>query len=36
LRTGWDQAFAAMSAQQDDVLLDEVNPTDWDQAEWEW
>jgi antitoxin MazE len=36
LRTGWDQAFAAMSAQQDDVLLDEVNPTDWDQSEWEW
>ncbi len=36
LRTGWDQAFATMAAQQDDVLLDEVNPTDWDQAEWEW
>ncbi len=36
LRAGWDEAFAAMSKQHDDVLLDEVNPTDWDQAEWEW
>lgn len=36
LRTGWDQAFAAMAAHQDDVLLDEVNPTEWEQAEWEW
>jgi antitoxin MazE len=36
LRTGWEQAFAAMAAQQDDVLLDEANPTDWEQDEWEW
>jgi antitoxin MazE len=36
LRTGWDQAFATMAAQQDEALLDEFNPTDWDQSEWEW
>ena len=35
-RAGWDEAFAAMAANQDDVLLDEVNATDWDQSEWEW
>ena len=36
LRSGWDEAFAAMSKQCDDVLLDEVSTTDWDQVEWEW
>jgi antitoxin MazE len=36
LRSGWDEAFAAMSEQQDDVLLDEVSTTDWDRVEWEW
>jgi antitoxin MazE len=36
LRSGWDEAFAAMAKQNDDVLLDEVEPTDWDQTEWEW
>ncbi|MEO1067940.1 MAG: AbrB/MazE/SpoVT family DNA-binding domain-containing protein [Cyanobacteria bacterium J06638_6] len=36
LRAGWDQAFATMAEQHDDILLDEVNSTDWDQAEWEW
>jgi antitoxin MazE len=36
LRIGWDKAFAAMAEQQDDVLLDEVDTTDWDQVEWEW
>jgi antitoxin MazE len=36
LRSGWDEAFAEMSKQQDDVLLDEVSITDWDQVEWEW
>lgn len=35
-RAGWDEAFTAMAKNQDDVLLDEVSPTDWDQAEWEW
>ncbi len=36
LRAGWDAAFATMAEQQDDVLLDEVNETEWDQAEWDW
>jgi antitoxin MazE len=36
LRTGWDEAFATMAKQRDDVLLDKVTTTDWDQVEWEW
>lgn len=36
LRVGWDEAFTVMAERQDDVLLDEVNTTDWDQVEWEW
>ena len=36
LRNGWDIAFASMSAQRDDLLLDEATITEWDQAEWEW
>ena len=36
LRAGWDAAFAAMTKEQDDVLLDEVNTTSWDQVKWEW
>jgi antitoxin MazE len=36
LRTGWDEAFAAMAEENDDVLLDRVNGTDWDRVEWEW
>ena len=35
-RTGWDDAFAAMAKNQDDVLLDDVNTPDWEQSEWEW
>jgi antitoxin MazE len=36
VRCGWDEAFAKMSKQQDDALLDEGSTTDWDQTEWEW
>jgi antitoxin MazE len=36
LRVGWDEAFAAMAERHDDVLLDDINTTDWDQVEWEW
>ncbi|HEY9825352.1 MAG TPA: AbrB/MazE/SpoVT family DNA-binding domain-containing protein [Stenomitos sp.] len=36
LRNGWNEAFAAMSQEHDDALLDEVNTTDWDLDEWEW
>ena len=35
-RAGWDSAFAAMAENQDDVLLDDVSTTDWDNSEWEW
>ncbi len=35
-RSGWDEAFGAMSLQGDDVLLDEDVTTEWDQTEWEW
>jgi hypothetical protein len=36
LRVGWDEAFAAMAERHDDVLLDDINTTDWDRVEWEW
>lgn len=36
LRNDWDTAFAAMATQHDDILLDGVTTTDWDQVEWEW
>jgi antitoxin MazE len=37
LRAGWDEAFAAMAEENDDVLWDEqVNTTDWEQTEWDW
>lgn len=35
-RAGWDDAFAAMAKHQDDALLDDISPTDWDAAEWDW
>jgi antitoxin MazE len=36
LRMGWDLAFADMAAKYDDVLLDDVSTTEWEQDEWEW
>ncbi|MDZ4871274.1 MAG: hypothetical protein CLLPBCKN_000662 [Chroococcidiopsis cubana SAG 39.79] len=35
-RIGWDKAFAAMAEQKDDILLDDVNITEWDRTEWKW
>jgi antitoxin MazE len=37
-REGWDQAFAEMAREEDDVLLDsrEFTPSRWDEEEWEW
>jgi len=35
-RLGWEAAFATMSEQQDDRLLDAAPPTVWDQSEWSW
>ena len=35
-RLGWAEAFAEMSVQSDDALLDVSLQTEWDQTEWEW
>lgn len=35
-RVGWDEAFAQMAQQSDDVLLDQELSTEWEQTEWEW
>ena len=35
-RAGWAQSFAEMAQNHDDVLLDEISSTAWDQVEWEW
>ncbi|MGB3201141.1 MAG: AbrB/MazE/SpoVT family DNA-binding domain-containing protein [Nodosilinea sp.] len=35
-RAGWDEAFAAMAEHSDDILLDDLSATDWDDAEWDW
>jgi len=35
-RSGWDEAFAKMAQQHDDVLLDDFITTEWDEVEWEW
>ncbi|AHJ30571.1 AbrB/MazE/SpoVT family DNA-binding domain-containing protein [Nodularia spumigena CS-584] len=35
-RANWDKAFAAMAEKHDDILLDDINTTEWDQVEWEW
>ena len=35
-RVGWDESFAAMAEQKDDVLLDDAIATTWDSVEWEW
>ena len=35
-REGWEEAFEAMHAAADDVLLDPETPTEWDETEWAW
>lgn len=35
-RKGWDKAFQSMAKSGDDVLLDEMVPTDFDESEWTW
>jgi hypothetical protein len=37
-RQGWDEAFKAMADQGDEALLDEgeLQPSLWDETEWEW
>lgn len=38
LRSGWDEAFAAMAEEGDDTLLDRDADltTEWDTVEWRW
>ena len=33
-RGGWKEAFAKMAEQYDDVLLDDVTTTEWEELEW--
>jgi len=33
-RQGWETQFIAMAEHGDDHLLDETNPTQWDEDEW--
>lgn len=35
-RQGWEALFAAMAKNDDDRLLDEPLPTQWDEEEWSW
>jgi len=35
-RSGWEEAFASMSQQKDDALLEDRSTTEWDATEWEW
>jgi antitoxin MazE len=36
-RTGWAEAFARISSNEDeDISLDNVIATTWDEEEWEW
>ena len=35
-RVGWEEAFAKMAEQHDDVLLDDFTTTEWEELEWQW
>ena len=35
-RQGWDAHFASMTEHQDDKLLDQESPTQFDSDEWAW
>ena len=34
-RADWEEAFAKMAEQHDDVLLDDVTTTEWEDLEWQ-
>jgi antitoxin MazE len=36
VRSGWQEAFNKMHANNDDVLIDENIRSSWDNEEWEW
>ena len=35
-RQGWDEKFRQMASNEDDALLDENIPSQWDEEEWQW
>lgn len=35
-RSGWNEAFSAMRALNDDNLKDDQFNTEWDSKEWQW
>lgn len=35
-RTGWGEAAQAAHQQDEDILLDPLTPTHFDEQEWEW
>ncbi|MBA4384041.1 MAG: AbrB/MazE/SpoVT family DNA-binding domain-containing protein [Anaerolinea sp.] len=35
-RTGWQEQFSEMTKKHEDILLDEITPTQWDEEEWTW
>jgi antitoxin MazE len=36
VRSGWQEAFNKMHANNDDVLIDKNIRSNWDDEEWEW
>ena len=36
IRKGWLEQFAELAKYIDDMLLDEITPTHWDDEEWTW
>jgi antitoxin MazE len=36
VRSGWQEAFNKMHANNDDVLIDKNIRSSWDDEEWEW
>ena len=36
VRSGWQEAFNKMHANNDDVLIDKNIRSNWDDKEWEW
>lgn len=35
-RVGWNEAFAQMAENKDDILLDDCDTNSWDKTEWKW
>jgi antitoxin MazE len=36
VRKGWEKAFIEMAENRDNILLDDINTTEWDKDEWQW